>query len=413
MIGEVIAIGDELTSGQRLDTNSQWVSQRLGELGITVEYHSTAADTLDSCTRVFREAIDRADVVISTGGLGPTADDLTREVIAAVTKTRLVRNEQTLDSIRALFTRYGREMPESNAVQADFPEGSQPIPNPHGTAPGIQMEIARAGRAPCQLMALPGVPAELVEMWEDSVAPALLGRSDAAVVRHRRIKCFGVGESDLEQMLPDLIRRGRFPLVGITVHEATLTLRITAAGPTAEAAYEAMEPTIATIRECLGDLIFGEEDDELEHAVMRLLTEKKQTLATVEWGTDGLIAEWLATLPPRGRIFAGGIVIPSSEALARMSGLTLDWIKDEGPTSAAVAERMAELARERLGTDYGLAVSEVPAEDPDPEKMTFYIALATAAGTESRRLRYTGHPAIRKPRSAKQALNLVRLALLA
>jgi len=413
MIGEVIAIGDELTSGQRLDTNSQWISQRLGELGITVEYHSTVADTLESCSRVFREAIDRADVVIATGGLGPTADDLTREAIAAATGTKLVRDEQALATIRALFARYGREMPERNAVQADFPEGSQPIPNPHGTAPGIQMEIARPGRQPCQLMSLPGVPAELFEMWQNSVAPALLGRSDEAVVRHRRIKCFGIGESDLEQMLPDLIRRGRFPLVGITVHEATITLRITAAGATPEAAYEAMEPTIATIRECLGDLIFGEEDDELEHAVMRLLMEKKETLATIEWGTDGLIAQWLATLPPRGQTFAGGIVIPSSEAFARMFDLPLTWIEEEGPTSAAVAERMAELARERLGTDYGLAVSEVPAEDPDPEKMVYHIALATASGTESRRLRYAGHPAILKPRSAKQALNLLRLTLLA
>ena len=414
MIGYVIAIGDELTSGQRLDTNSQWISRRLGELGVAVEYHVTTADSIEACRCVFADAIKRADIVVASGGLGPTADDLTRDAIAAATGVQLVRDEEVLAWLRALFARRGRMMPERNVVQADFPAGSRPIPNPHGTAPGILMEIARPEREPCRLFALPGVPAELFPMWENTVVPAIVGLGgERQVIRHRRIKCFGAGESDLEQMLPDLIRRDRLPLVGITVHDATITLRITAAGPTPEACYEAMEPTVATIRDCLGTLVFGEEDDELEHAVTRLLAEREQTLAVIEWGTDGLMSVWLATLPQREHTFAGAMIVPSALALSQMFDLPLDWIDAQGHTGAVVAERMAELVRQRFGADYGLAISEAPAEAVNSADAHFHAALATADGVSTRQLRCAGHPSLLKPRAAKQALNLLRLTLLA
>ena len=161
---EVIAIGDELASGQRLDTNSQWLSQRLGEIGIPVGFHSTVADDLASNIEVFRHAIARADVILCTGGLGPTADDLTREAVAAATGTELELDEPSLEHVRGIFARRGREMPERNRIQAMFPAGSRPIHNPEGTAPGIAMEIARADREPCRLFALPGVPAEMFQL---------------------------------------------------------------------------------------------------------------------------------------------------------------------------------------------------------------------------------------------------------
>ena len=189
---------------------------------------------------------------------GPTADDLTREALARLAGTDLVLDEASLAHIRALFARRKRPMPERNVVQAMFPRGSRPIPNPEGTAPGIHLEVPRPDGSPCHLFAVPGVPAEMQQMWEQSVVPALVSLgAGQQVIRHRRIKCFGVGESDLEQMLPDLIRRGRTPLVGITVHDATITLRITATAPTESECLAQMEPTIATIRECLGTLIFG------------------------------------------------------------------------------------------------------------------------------------------------------------
>src|SRR4051812_24705923 len=164
MRAEVISIGDELTSGQRLDTNSQWLSERLGEIGIPVMFHTTVADDLEANVRVFREAADRADVVIATGGLGPTADDLTREALARMLGVELVLDEAALAYIRGLFARRKRDMPERNVVQAMFPAGSRVIPNPHGTAPGIDIDVPRSGRTAARIMALPGVPAEMREM---------------------------------------------------------------------------------------------------------------------------------------------------------------------------------------------------------------------------------------------------------
>ena len=295
MRAEIIAIGDELTSGQRLDTNSQWLSQRLGELGVPVAFHTTVGDDLEANVAAFRTAIDRADIVVATGGLGPTADDLTREAIAAAAGVELVQDEAALAHIRSLFARRGRAMPERNALQAQFPRGSRVVPNPHGTAPGIDLTVPRPCGPPCRVFALPGVPAEMFAMWDATVAPAIAASLPSQrVIRHRRIKCFGVGESDLEAMLPDMIRRKREPLVGITVSGATITLRITASGPNETACLRAMEPTIAQIREMLGVLVFGEEDDELEHAVVRLLDGSEQTLAVAEWATDGLVSQWLA-----------------------------------------------------------------------------------------------------------------------
>src|SRR5687768_12467787 len=169
MQAEVISIGDELTSGQRLDTNSQWLSERLGEIGVRTLYHSTVADELDANIRVFQAAIERADVVVATGGLGPTADDLTRDAIAAATGVSLELDESTLAHIESLFTRRGRTMSANNRLQAMFPTGTRIIPNPAGTAPGIDLEVPRSGRGPARVFALPGVPAEMREMWQATV----------------------------------------------------------------------------------------------------------------------------------------------------------------------------------------------------------------------------------------------------
>ncbi len=209
MQAEVISIGDELTSGQRLDTNSQWLSARLAEIGVRTLYHTTVADDLDANIHVFKTAIDRADIIVATGGLGPTADDLTRDAIAASAEQPLELDDAALKHIESLFARRARPMPDRNRVQAYFPRGTRVVQNPAGTAPGIDLDVPRHGRRACRLFALPGVPAEMQEMWEQSVAPAIQSMvGPARVICHRRIKCFGVGESDLEAKLPDLIRRG-------------------------------------------------------------------------------------------------------------------------------------------------------------------------------------------------------------
>ncbi|HEY4232944.1 MAG TPA: CinA family nicotinamide mononucleotide deamidase-related protein [Lacipirellulaceae bacterium] len=416
MRAEIIAIGDELTTGQRLDTNSQWLSERLTELGIEVAFHTTVGDDLDTNVAVFRSAIERADFVVATGGLGPTADDLTREAIAVATGVDLVEDEAALAHIRQLFARRARTMPERNVLQAQFPRGSRPIPNPHGSAPGIQMTIARECCAPCRLFALPGVPAEMFAMWAETVAPAIAATQlTRRITRHRCIKCFGASESHLEAMLPDMIRRGREPRVGITVSDTTITLRITASGSNEAACRAGMEPTVRQIHDSLGVLVFGEEEDELQHAVVRLLDERKQTAAVAEWATDGLVAHWLADAAAGNDCLRGGVVVGSAKMLSPLLGIALPQDADDQKT---IAEAMARAIRDRTGADYGLAVAGLPLATVDQLRAggelagTLHIALATGENVRVKGYPLSGHPAIVRSRAAKQALNMLRLALL-
>lgn len=406
MRAEVISIGDELTTGQRLDTNSQWLSQRLGELGIGVMYHTTVADDLDANVAVFQSAIDRADVVIATGGLGPTADDLTRDAIAAAAGVELVEDAAALAHIEGLFARRKRAMPERNRLQAQFPHGSRVVNNPEGTAPGIDLEVPRLGRAPCRVFALPGVPAEMFTMWSQTVRPALLAmQPEPRVICHRRIKCFGVGESDLEAMLPDMIRRKREPLVGITVHAATITLRITASGPNEVACRELMEPSATEIYQLLGGLVFGEEDDELEHAVVRLLGERHRSLAVAEWATEGLISKWLAEATSSDNHFRGGVIVRDATLLRALLNVS---ITNEAASSAETASAMALAVARATGATYGLGIAAFPASSDG----ALQVALATGDNVRVKAFPFASHPAIVKPLAAKRALNVVRLALL-
>ena len=203
LIAEVIAIGDELSSGQRLDTNSQWLSQQLGDLGVVVRYHSTVVDEIDPMEQVIGVASRRANVIVLTGGLGPTADDLTRDVVARVANVELEFDQATLDKIRHRYEQRGRAMPENNRRQAWFPAGCRIIPNPRGTAPGIDMPLPDVHGRPARLFALPGVPAEMKPMWQESVVPAIARMNPgSATIVYRSIQCFGAGESDIEMMLP-------------------------------------------------------------------------------------------------------------------------------------------------------------------------------------------------------------------
>ncbi len=384
MNAEVIAIGDEITSGQNLDTNSRWLSQRLEELGVRVLYHSTVGDELAPGVEVFRHAIARADVVVATGGLGPTADDLTREALAEAAGRPLQLDADALEHIRRMFAGRNRPMPASNERQAMFPSGSRVVRNPHGTAPGIDLEAVREGRSPCRVFCLPGVPAEMIEMWHDSVAAAIaefIGGS-RRVIRRRLIHCFGAGESQIEAMLPDLIRRGRRPTVGITASRATITLRITADGASEEECLAAIAAVEATIRQSLGKLVFGEGDDELQHVAVRLLGERGKTLATAECGTAGLVAAWLSAVDDAANVFRGGLVLAES---------------------TESADALATRCREQFHADYGLAIHV--------ESRNVLLALAGADGIAAKSLLDFIHPALSPVFRAKQALNFLRLAL--
>jgi nicotinamide-nucleotide amidase len=414
MHAEILAIGDEITSGQLLDTNSQWLSQRLEELGVPVLYHTTVGDELAPAVAIFQQAIERADLIVATGGLGPTADDLTRQAIAAATACPLLPDAAALEHIRGLFARRQRAMPKQNEIQALFPAGSRIVPNPDGTAPGIDLDVPRPGKPPCRIVALPGVPAEMEEMWHGTVAEALRSSGVGQQVTCRRnIKCFGAGESQIESMLPDLIRRGRTPTVGINASKTTIILRIAATGPTADACAAAMEPTVATIRQCLGPLVYGEGNDELQDVVVRLLGQRRRTLATVEIGTAGLVADWLGAVADVRGIFLGGIVAPAAGPLAALLGITPALTAGEQLGSEETVGRLAVACRQRFAADYALAVGPFPSFRPAAtEPAPVRVALAAPEGVRVRQIPFAGHPATLKFFCAKHALNLLRLSLI-
>ncbi|MEO9590342.1 competence/damage-inducible protein A, partial [Rhodopirellula bahusiensis] len=291
---EIISIGDEMITGARLDTNTQWLSQRLGELGVDVQFHTTVADTLSHNTDVFRIAARRADLVIATGGLGPTRDDLTREAIAESLGRPLQLHEPSLKFIESMFQRRGREMPERNQSQAMFPIGAAPIHNPQGTAPGIDVRAPREDGTQSRIFALPGVPAEMKTMFDETVAPAVLGSNgQRRHIAHHVMKFFGVGESDMEQRLGDMIARDRQPRVGITVSAATISLRIVATGETMEACESAIATTRDEILRKAGEFYFGDgETFEQHHAVVQHLNKVGQRLLLVELGRAAPLGDW-------------------------------------------------------------------------------------------------------------------------
>jgi nicotinamide-nucleotide amidase len=392
MIAEVIAIGDELTSGARLDTNSRWIAAELGLLGVGVGFHTTVPDTLEAGIEAFRLAAARVPLVIVTGGLGPTADDLTRDVLAAAAGVPLDVEPAAIAAIEARFARRGMPMPDSNRRQAEFPRGSRMIPNPTGTAPGIDVELPRPGGT-CRVFALPGVPAEMKRMWAETVAPAIQGMlPERAVIAQRRIKCFGAGESAVEAMLPDLVRRGRDPLVGITAHEATITLRVVARGRDEAEAVARMQPTLDTIHRCLGLIAYGHDDDEIEDATLAAVTAAGGSLAVTEVGTAGRVTGLAAAAEERAGAgaFRGGCTLPAA--------------------AAHDARSLAERARREFGSSIGLGVG--PRRPAAEGREAIDLAIADEQGTSVVEHLVGGGPDIAMSRAAKSVLDAVRLRLL-
>jgi nicotinamide-nucleotide amidase len=407
---EIISIGSELTSGQNLDAHSQWLSRRLAEIGISVGWHTTVADDLDANVEVFRIATRRAALVLMTGGLGPTQDDLTREALAKLAGVELVFDEHSFAEIKAMFTRRGRSFPERNRVQALFPVGAEPIPNANGTAPGVWMIVDG-----CAIAAMPGVPSEMHAMYETQVKPRVLALGHGGgVLVQRKINCFGAGESAVEEKLLDLTRRDHVPEVGITVSDATISLRILAHAPDQAAAQALIAPVEKTILTRLGDLVYGFEEEELQEVVLRLLAEKRLTLATAESITGGQVAQRITRQPGASRWFRGGIVAYDNGIKADLLGVPQELLDTHGAVSPPVVEAMAVGCRARMKTD--LAVSTSGLAGPDggtPEKPIglVFVGLAWPGGVLSRSWNWGGSRTEVQSRTAKLALNLVRLHL--
>jgi nicotinamide-nucleotide amidase len=419
LVAEIISIGDEMTSGARLDTNSQWLCRRIGELGLQVCFHTTVGDTIEDNVDVFRIAARRADVIVSTGGLGPTRDDLTREAMAAAAGLELVMSDTALHHIESMFRSRGRTMPHRNQVQAMFPAGSQEVFNPQGTAPGIDLQFElddsldnrKAGgrKAAGRMFALPGVPAEMKRMFDETVSPRILematvaGSASGAFIRHEVMKFFGTGESDMEERLGNMIDRSRSPRVGITVTKATISLRITATGTSEESCVRQIEQTREEIMQRVSEFYFGDgEDFEQQHAIDQQLRSVGQSLCVIELGRAAPLGDWFAAIEPTAS-FRGALSLDCTERL-------LMWA-----TADSVETAMAQMANQ-FGSDWVLLVDGYPSIDPKADKpmpaSEVRIMVRDPEGQINQKVvSIGGHPSIIQPRIAKTAMQLFRTTL--
>lgn len=410
MKAEILTIGDELLRGEIVDSNKSFLSERLLRLDVETRFHSSVRDDPADMTDAFLRAVSRADVVIVSGGLGPTRDDLTIEVLARTFDRKLRLHEPSLAALRAFYARVGREMPAVNEKQAWLPEGAEALPNPLGTAPGC---LLQAGEVP--VACLPGVPRELHRMMDEEVLPRLAARFPGrAVVRARILRTFGMGESNLEEALADVAKAGDVTLGFRTAFPDNLLRPLTRAATAAEADAR-LERTCAAIRERLGAVVYAEGDEPLEAVVGRLLTERRKTLAVAESCTGGMIGERITGVPGSSRFFRGGIVAYANTAKEALLGVPHDLLERHGAVSVEVARAMAEGARSRLGTDLATATTGISGPDggtPEKPVGTVCIALARAEGTHAERFVFPLDRARHRALTTQVALDWVRRALL-
>ncbi len=423
LIAEVISIGDEMTSGARLDTNGQWLSRRLGELGIQVAFHTTVGDTLSHNVDVFRIASQRADIVVATGGLGPTRDDLTREVLAELAGVPLELRQDALDHILELFSKRNRVMPLRNQVQAMFPIGSTQIHNPEGSAPGIDIVLKRENQTTSRVFALPGVPAEMKRMFDETVAHRIVEQGNGGtVIEHHVMKFFGTGESDMEQRLGEMIARGREPRIGITVSKATISLRITATANTTAACKQQIEQARKEILGCVAEFHFGDgEDFEQQHAIIELLTRRDQSLMIIELGKAAPLGDWFAAID-HADCYHGGISLADMQQLASL--VDGKWLTTVDSTDREKQDRVCDDAmrallnrvRDGFPSDWILIVDPYPSltqDRPGPlpaQDVTFWITTPDGKILQEQQS-MGGHPDVIQPRIAKAAMQFLRKQL--
>lgn len=406
---EIVSVGTELLLGQVIDTNTVEISQSLAELGIGCYFHTSVGDNPLRLAAVLSQALVRSNVVIITGGLGPTEDDLTKEVLAAVTGRPLVLDPAAREHVERYFRSVGREMSQNNLRQAMLPQGAEMLPNPRGTAPGVYL-LAHGAHVFC----LPGVPTEMRTMWKESVAPRLARiREGGGVIRSKTLRFYGIGEAALEERVKDLLH-GDNPTLAPYASVGEVRLRITARAESEEAAAALIAPLQQEILRRVGEYLYGEDDDSLESVVGRLLQAKGMRLATAESCTGGLIAHRITNVPGSSAYFGQGWIVYSNEAKTRELGVNPKTLERFGAVSEEVAQEMAQGALQRSGADIAVAVTGIAGPTggtPTKPVGTVCFAVATAQGSQTVTRSFRGSREDIKWRSASEALNLARLAL--
>jgi nicotinamide-nucleotide amidase len=405
----IVSVGNELLSGRTIDTNAARIAGRLRAISLPVVSIYGVADEETAIMHALELATSDADVVIVTGGLGPTEDDLTRQAVARFLGVSLVLREDLLADLRQFFARRSIPMPERNAIQACIPQGATALKNERGTAPGI-----RAQSNGKLLFALPGVPAEMEHMFETSVLPELrqLARGQAMAVT--RLKCFGAGESTIADLLGDAMRRGRNPLVNCTVHTGVITLEIIATAPHQREAEAMAAQEEQSLRARLGNLVYGVGDQTLAEVVGEALARLGRTIAVAESATGGLLAKLITDIPGASRYFTYGWITYSNGAKRRELSVPGAMIEEYGAVSEQVARAMAQGARRKAGTDYAIAITGIAGpgggSEQKPVGLT-YIALDKQEGTDTSRHVFAFDRSSVRLRAAQTALNLLRLEL--
>jgi nicotinamide-nucleotide amidase len=408
MKAELLSIGTELLLGEILDTNAQYIAARLPALGIDLYYISKVGDNLGRLSEVIERAWGRSDLVLTTGGLGPTEDDLTREAIAQVLGEEPAVDAELERALREFFARRGVTMPERNVKQALLIPSARAIPNPRGTAPGWWVE--RQGRI---IVAMPGPPSEMERMWEKEVAPELERRHPGAVLIARTLKTVGVGEGHIDEIVSPLLKSTN-PSIGVYARADGVQLRIAAKAPTRDEALRLIEPVETEMRRLLGDVVWGADDDTLEGVVGALLEEHGLTLATMESCTGGLLANSITNIPGSSAYFRGGLVSYATEMKIAW-GVDAAIIEQHGVISAECAMAMARAARDRLGADVGVGITGVAGPDPQDGKPPGTVHIGIDSGFEvPQSLSYQfaqGREAVKR-RAVTIALTLLRRTLL-
>ena len=404
---EILAIGTEMLLGDLVDTNTPWISARLASLGVGIYRHTTVGDNKERITGALKEASSRTDLVITTGGLGPTSDDLTNECLGVAAGRQIVEYPEARRHVDEMFAHFGREPGPSNYKQALFPEGTRLIPNPVGTAMGALLELDGT-----LVATFPGVPIEMKSMFEETLEPLIRERASGTIFS-RTLHFVGLGESALAERVQDLLDAPD-PTVAPLASQGKVRLRITSRAATQKEAEEKIEPVTEEILSRLGEYHFGEEDETLEGAIGRLLTEKGETIALAESCTGGLLAKRITDMAGSSAYFVEGFVTYSNRSKQRLLGVPHGLLIKHGAVSGPVARAMAEGVRKMAGSDYGLSVTGIAGPDGGTQEKPVglvFVGLSTEDGTTAERLDFSAFGRSReavRERSANKAFDLLR-----
>jgi nicotinamide-nucleotide amidase len=407
---EIIAVGSELLTPEKTDTNSLWLTEKLNEIGIDVMLKTIVGDDEPRLLETIRDAVKRSDVVITTGGLGPTEDDITRQVSAKAVGRGVEYREDIESELQARFRRWGREMPEINKRQAYIIEGAEVLPNPNGSAPGMMLETD--GKF---LIVLPGPPRENQPMFETRVLPRLSERVGDIVVRRRILRVSGMGESAVDSAAAPIYSRYQTVRTAILFNRTEVEIHLYSRAATTEAADAVLDELAGKLAESLGIAVFAVNGETMEEVIGRMLTERAATLSVAESCTGGLIGRRITDVPGSSVYFTEGAVTYSNDAKMRVLGVPAETIERFGAVSAETAEAMAAGMRSAAATDLAISVTGIAGPDGGSEEKpvgTVFIAFADKTRVSSIRLLLPGDRCLIRWRASQAALDYLRRQLL-